>query len=60
MSVLFSSVPDVTPYVHIVVSSGELRCFAFRDGATQTVVEGFPRRSCFTSFSVRHIIIYKV
>jgi hypothetical protein len=60
MSVLFSSVPHVTTYVHVAVSSGELRCFGFRDGATQTVVEGFLRRSCFTSFSVRHVIIYKV
>jgi hypothetical protein len=55
--VLFSSVPDVTPYVHVAVSSGELRCFGFRDGATHTVVEGFPRRPCFTNFSVRHVII---
>jgi hypothetical protein len=60
MSVLFSYAPDVTPYVHVAVSSGELRCFGFRDGATQTVVEGFSRPSCFTSFSVRHVIIYKV
>jgi hypothetical protein len=58
--VLFSSAPDVTPYVHVAVSSGELLCFGFRDGAKQSVVEGFPRRSCFTSFSVRHVIIYKV
>jgi hypothetical protein len=57
MSVLFSSAPDVTPYVHVAVSSGELCCFVFRDGAKQTVVEGFPRRSCFTSFSIRHVII---
>jgi hypothetical protein len=60
MSVLFSSAPDANPYVHVAVSSGELRCLVFRDGATQTVVEGFPRRSCITSFSVRHVIIYKV
>jgi hypothetical protein len=57
MSVLFSSVLDVTTYVHVAVSSGELRRFGFRDGATQTVVEGFPRRSCFRSFSVRHVIL---
>jgi hypothetical protein len=57
MSVLFSSFPDVTPYVHVAVSSGELRCFVFRDVATQTVVEGFPRPSCFTTFSVRDDII---
>jgi hypothetical protein len=60
MSVLISSAPDDTPYVYVAVSSGELRCFGSRDGATQNVVEGFPRRSCFTSFSVRHVIIYKV
>jgi hypothetical protein len=60
MSVLFSSAPDVTPYVHVALSSGELCCFLFRDGATQTVEEGFSRRSCFTSFSVRHVIIYKL
>jgi hypothetical protein len=60
MSVLFSSVPDVTPYVHVAVSSAELRCFGFRGGAKQTVVAGFPRRSSFTSFSVRHVIICKV
>jgi hypothetical protein len=60
MSVLFSSALDVTPYVHVAVSSGELRCFVFRDGVRQTVVEGFQRRYCFTSFSVRHVIIYKV
>jgi hypothetical protein len=58
--VLFSSAPDVTTYVHVAVSSGVLCCFVFRDVATQTVVEGFPRRSSFTSFSVRHVIIYKV
>jgi hypothetical protein len=58
--VLITSAPDVTPCVHVAVSSGELCCFAIRDGATHTVVEGFPRRSCFTVFSVRHVIIYKV
>jgi hypothetical protein len=60
MSVLFSSTPDVTHYVHVAVCSGELRCFGFHDGAKQTVVEGFPRLSCFTSVSVRHVNIYKV
>jgi hypothetical protein len=59
MSVLFSSVPDITPYVHVAVSSGELRYFGFRYGAKQTVVEGFPRSSCFKNFSVRDVI-YKV
>jgi hypothetical protein len=58
--VLFSSAPDVTAYVHVAVSSGELRRFGFRDGAKQTLVEGFQSRSWFTSFSVRHVIIYKV
>jgi hypothetical protein len=40
--VLFSSVPDVTPYVHVVVTPGKFCCFGFRDSASETVVEGFP------------------
>jgi hypothetical protein len=60
MSALYSSAPDVTPYDHVAVSSGELRRFVFRDCATQTVVEGFPRRFIFTSYSIRHVVTYKV
>jgi hypothetical protein len=56
MSELFSSAPDITTYVHVAVSSGELHCFGFRDGVKQTLVEGFPRRSCFNIFSVPHVI----